>query len=222
VHNWAQNNMTNDSQTSNQTNFEPEPDTANAVRRDGMSDDEMRDARLSMAVNALRQAKDTIDNVISLLEGAGGGGLEQRLSELVTAKQQLNQQLGQGQEERTIEGVFEGERMISSEGKSYSVPPNYASKSRLVEGDILKLTIKSDGTFVYKQIGPVERVRCTGKLAFDESASGYVVVCENKTYRVLTASVTYFDGQPGDEAVLKVPKSKDSVWAAVENIVQAD
>lgn len=214
--------MTKDSQQSGQNGFEPEPDTAKAVRNEGMSADEMRDARLSMAVNALRQAKDTLDNVISLLEGSDGGGLEQRLSELVTAKQQLNKQLGEESGKRIIEGVFDGERMISGEGKSYVVPPNYASKSRLVEGDVLKLTIKPDGTFVYKQIGPVERVRCTGTLAYDESASGHVVVCEDKTYRVLTASVTYFDGQPGDEVVLKVPKSKNSVWAAVENIVKTD
>jgi hypothetical protein len=213
--------MANDT-SSNKNGFEPEPDTAKAVRKEGMSPDEERDARLAMAVNALRQAKDTLENIISLLEGAGGGGLEQRLSELVTAKQQLNKQLGGNEGQRTVEGVFDGERMISAEGKSYSVPPNYASKSRLVEGDVLKLTIKPDGTFVYKQIGPVERVRCTGKLAFDESASGYMVVCDDKTYRVLTASVTYFDGQPGDEVVLKVPKTKDSVWAAVENIVQSD
>ena len=58
---------------------------------------------------------------------------------------------------KVIEGVFDGQTMIGPDGKNYPVPANYASKSKLVEGDILKLTISDDGGFVYKQIGPVAR-----------------------------------------------------------------
>ncbi|HET7630020.1 MAG TPA: hypothetical protein VFK03_01460, partial [Candidatus Saccharimonadales bacterium] len=56
---------------------------------------------------------------------------------------------------KVIEGVFDGQNMVGSDGKTYPVPANYASKSKLVQGDILKLTIADDGTFLYKQIGPV-------------------------------------------------------------------
>jgi hypothetical protein len=121
---------------------------------------------------------------------------------------------------RIIEGVFDGQAMIGSDGKSYAVPPNYASKSRLVEGDILKLTIRKDGSFLYKQIGPIERKRLVGCVAFDASAGSHVVMCGEVTFKVLTASVTYFRGEPGDEAVILVPKSTPSVWAAVENVVK--
>jgi len=54
---------------------------------------------------------------------------------------------------KIVEGVFDGQIMIGPDGKSYPVPANYASKSKLVEGDILKLTIADDGGFIYKQIG---------------------------------------------------------------------
>jgi len=54
---------------------------------------------------------------------------------------------------KVIEGVFDGQNMVGSDGKIYPVPANYASKSKLVQGDILKLTIAEDGTFLYKQIG---------------------------------------------------------------------
>lgn len=54
---------------------------------------------------------------------------------------------------KIIEGVFDGQTMVGPDGKNYPVPANYASKSKLVEGDILKLTIASDGGFIYKQIG---------------------------------------------------------------------
>ena len=89
--------------------------------------------------------------------------------------------------------------MISPDGKQYSVPANYASKSKLVEGDRLKLTIMPDGSFVYKQIGPVERVRLIGTLMRDESTNEYLVLSAERTFRVLLASVTYFKGEVGDE-----------------------
>jgi len=41
-----------------------------------------------------------------------------------------------------------------------------------------------------------------------------------KRYRMLRASVTYYRGEPGDEAIVFVPKDAPSTWAAVENIVK--
>ena len=38
---------------------------------------------------------------------------------------------------KVVEGVFDGQTMIGPDGKSYPVPANYASKSKLIEGDIL-------------------------------------------------------------------------------------
>jgi len=120
---------------------------------------------------------------------------------------------------KVIEGVFDGQMMIGPDGKKYQVPPNYASKSKLVEGDIMKVTVKGDGTHVYKQIGPVSRRRLIGKLKFDSSTNEHVVICADEVYKVLDASVTYFKGMPGDEVVILVPVSGKSAWAAVENIV---
>src|SRR4051794_32692512 len=53
-----------------------------------------------------------------------------------------------------IEGVFDGERMVDFEGKTYQISANYASKSKLIEGDPLKLYITPEGKFFYKQLGP--------------------------------------------------------------------
>ena len=57
-----------------------------------------------------------------------------------------------------VEGVFNGQIMIGPDGKQYSVPANYASKSKLVEGDILKLTIDKDGSFIFKQISRLKLI----------------------------------------------------------------
>ncbi|MDP6571620.1 MAG: hypothetical protein QF747_02180 [Patescibacteria group bacterium] len=124
------------------------------------------------------------------------------------------------EEGEIVEGVFDGVQMIGNDSKSYSIPPNYASKSKLVEGDILKLTILDDGSFLYKQIGPVERKRLRGTLMQDEDTGEYSVMAQGNTFKVISASVTYFKGEVGDEVVILVPSDKQSQWAAVENIMK--
>jgi hypothetical protein len=109
--------------------------------------------------------------------------------------------------------------MIGPEGKQYPVPANYASKSKLVEGDVLKLTIAEDGSFIYKQIGPVERKKVMGVLLQDEKGD-YRVIAEGKTYRVLLASITYFKAEAADEITIVVPEERESQWAAVENVIK--
>ena len=51
--------------------------------------------------------------------------------------------------EEIIEGVFNGFQMIGPDGQEYQIPENYASKSKLVEGDLLKFTITQQGRFLY-------------------------------------------------------------------------
>ena len=123
--------------------------------------------------------------------------------------------------ERIVEGVFNGEKMISGDGVEFNVPANYASKSKLVEGDILKLTITGNGSFLYKQIGPVERQQLVADLVQGEAGEWYAVDGK-KRWRLLTASVTYFHGSLGDEVVILVPKDGKSAWAAVENIIRTN
>lgn len=117
---------------------------------------------------------------------------------------------------KIIEGVFDGQNMVGSDGKTYPVPANYASKSKLVQGDILKLTIADDGSFLYKQIGPIPRKQVVGVL--QQQDGHYFVEVDKKEYRVLLASVTYFKAKPGDQVSVNVPEddSVNAEWAALE------
>jgi hypothetical protein len=116
---------------------------------------------------------------------------------------------------KVIEGVFDGQNMVGSDGKIYPVPANYASKSKLVQGDILKLTIADDGSFLYKQIGPIPRKQVVGVLELKEGH--YYVNVGDKQYRVLLASVTYFKAKPGDQVSVNIPEEDvDAEWAALE------
>jgi hypothetical protein len=118
-----------------------------------------------------------------------------------------------------VQGTFDGQIMIGTDGKQYPVPANYASKSKLVEGDMLKLTITPDGSFIYKQIGPVERKRALGIASQDETGN-YYIIAEGKPYKVLLASVTYYKAEPGDEVAIVLPRDIESAWAAIENVLQ--
>ncbi len=116
---------------------------------------------------------------------------------------------------KIIEGVFDGQNMVGSDGKMYPVPANYASKSKLVQGDILKLTIADDGAFLYKQIGPVPRKQIVGALILENGH--YFVDTGAKKLRVLLASVTYFKAKPGDQVSVNVPEDDaNAEWAALE------
>ncbi len=116
---------------------------------------------------------------------------------------------------KVIEGVFDGQNMVGSDGKTYPVPANYASKSKLVQGDILKLTIADDGTFMYKQIGPIARKQVVGMLELRDGH--YFVIAGPKSYRVLLASVTYFKAKPGDQVSVNIPEDDaNTEWAALE------
>ena len=122
--------------------------------------------------------------------------------------------------ENVIEGVFNGQKMIDDEGNTYDVTPNYASKSKLVEGDMMKLTINKQGKFLYKQIGPIERQRIRGVLYYSETDSQWnIVTALGKSYKILTASVTFYKGKSKDEVVAFIPQNGQSEWAAVEHII---
>jgi len=147
---------------------------------------------------------------------------------LAAAKELLISVLGDGEaisapapanienpEGKVVEGVFDGQIMIGPDGKNYPVPANYASKSKLVEGDILKLTIAEDGKFLYKQIGPVDRKTLIGTLISHDDQ--FFVEANGKEYKILYASVTYFKLKLGDQVTVTIPADNvEATWGAVE------
>lgn len=179
--------------------------------------------KMRVILKALKSIEENISNVIHLLEEEGVSDMPLMKTGQGSPAMPKHDPDDPGQGSpggRVVEGVFNGQHMVGSDGKIYSVPPNYASKSKLVEGDMLKLTISGSGTFIYKQIGPIERKRVVAVLGFDPTTGEYYATEGNKRWNIIKASVTYFKGEPGDEAVLLIPKEEPSKWAAVENIIK--
>ncbi len=151
--------------------------------------------------------------------------IQEAETSLAAAKELIVSLVGENPEEmatvkdeslgKVVEGVFDGQNMVGSDGKTYPVPANYASKSKLVQGDILKLTIAEDGAFMYKQIGPIARKQVVGLLELRDGH--YYVKVGDKSYRILLASVTYFKAKPGDQVSVNVPEDDaNAEWAALE------
>lgn len=165
---------------------------------------------LDSAEASIRSAKQMLNEMM------GGTGLTSSPHQLAKLAEKVGSSKLQG-EQHIIEGVFDGQNMVGPDHKVYSVPANYASKSKLVPGDVLKLTITEDGTFLYKQIGPVERKKIIGTLTYDDGQ--YRVIANAKSYKVLLASVTYFKADIGDRITIIVPETGDTDWAAIENVL---
>lgn len=174
----------------------------------------------------LRNVRESIDNALKLLDGAAPSAHVPEAPSFSTAPRMsfghvaAEPETAAFTDDRVVEGVFDGQGMVGGDGKCYSIPPNYASKSKLVEGDMLKLTIGARGNFIYKQIGPIERQRLIGTLAYDQESGQYLIVAGGRSWKVLKASITYYKAEAGDEAVILAPKNAPSKWAAVENIIR--
>jgi hypothetical protein len=169
---------------------------------------------IALIAQMIESAEKNIQSARQLLREMMGGKSE--ISSDIARKAQV---LSVSEGGKVIEGVFDGQNMVGPDGKQYPVPANYASKSKLVEGDVLKLTIAEDGSFIYKQIGPVERQKVLGSLVSDEKGE-YKVVADGKPYKVLLASLTYFKAEPGDNVTIVLPKDREANWGAVENVIK--
>ncbi|KKQ14451.1 MAG: 50S ribosomal protein L7/L12 [Candidatus Moranbacteria bacterium GW2011_GWF2_36_839] len=175
---------------------------------------EEKDEKTNEKVQALREM---IYSAEKTLQGAKSMLLQLEGKKKVGRRKKISDEDAEGG--RVIEGTFDGQIMIGTDGKQYPVPANYASKSKLVEGDMLKLTITPDGSFIYKQIGPTDRKRVIGVANLDADGD-YFVAAEGKAYKILLASITYFKVEPGDEVTLVLPKNIDSDWGSIENVLQ--
>ncbi len=182
-----------------------------------------QDTKMALVRRVIDHMREQLDSLERLLLQEEAADALQELAEVMSQQQSLAPQpFSSSSNSRVIEGVFDGIHMVGEDGKQYLVPPNYASKSKLVEGDLLRLVVTDNGRFIFKQRGPIERQRLMGVLTYNDQTDEWSVVADGRKFRVLTASVTYFKAQPNDETVILVPSGNPSSWAAVENVVRKD
>ena len=121
------------------------------------------------------------------------------------------------EDSKIVEWLFTGDEMLGSDGNNYPVPANYASKSKLVQGDKLKLTIAANGKMLYKQIAPIERETRAGLLIKEKEK--FQVIADGQTYDLLTAAVTHFKAEIGDNISVIIPSGKASTFSSIDMVL---
>jgi hypothetical protein len=175
----------------------------------------MSDEKLIQIQELIESAQSSLKTAHAMLRnitGVNDSGYEKHITKAG------NMEKSGGEEEgKIIEGIFDGQNMVDADAQNYPVPANYASKSKLVEGDGMKLTITDEGKFIYKQISPIPRKTTVGTLIQEDGQ--YKVLCDGKTYRVLLASVTFYRAEVGDQVTILLPENKKAQWGAVEAVL---
>lgn len=120
---------------------------------------------------------------------------------------------------KVIEWVYDGYFMLWSDDKKYPVPLNYASKSKLVPGDVLKLRIMADGKLIYKIIAEAEKKYLKATLSQNDDMKFIAHADNGKMYYLNHAAVTFFKGKAGDELSIITNANSDYDYAAIEAII---
>jgi len=118
------------------------------------------------------------------------------------------------------EGVFDGQYLIAQDGRKTEVPANYAAKSKLVYGDILKVFTDS-GKQIFKQIDKVERICVEGVLAKKEGK--WCLLTNEGSYKISDVSAEFNGAELNDKALALIPKENPKVpFAALDKVIKDD
>lgn len=120
---------------------------------------------------------------------------------------------------KTVEGVYDGYFMVGSDKKKYPVPMNYASKTKLIPGDVLKLRVMDDGKLIYKLIGQANKKYVKATLSKSDDNKFTAITDEWEVYFLNQAAVTYFKGKTGDEMSIIVNADGVGNFAAIEALM---
>lgn len=121
---------------------------------------------------------------------------------------------------KIIEGIFTGKDMLGADKKLYPVPANYASKSKIVEGSKLKMTLKPDGSYQYKIINEIDFETSAGTLIKD--GEHFVVISQKGIFRVLPAAITYLQAHIGDRVAIRIPRGTHATYATIDTLLPHD
>jgi hypothetical protein len=119
-------------------------------------------------------------------------------------------------------GVFDGEFVNMPNDKRYQVPPNYASKAKLVMGDELKLLSHGDQN-EFKIVKQVDRAELKGILTKKEYL--WTAVVGKFEFKLISAAVRYYGGDIGDNVMIMVPADYEKTgpaWAALIGVEKTD
>ncbi len=162
----------------------------------------------------MTQTENRINNIANLLRNA-----DKNLRKAQKLLESLSQDVLESYDDipGTL-GIFDGVSMVTPEGKSYEVNPNYAAKSMLVVGDNLKMVEEGEKQ-VFKQISKVPRKRVEGIL--NKKEGNWYALTDTGSYQLLDVAVEFRDGEVNDELVVLIPEENlDAAYATLEKLMR--
>ena len=115
-----------------------------------------------------------------------------------------------------VVGTFDGVSMITTDGRKYEVPANYAAKSKLVFGDTLKL-IEEDGKQIYKHINKAARHKSEGILTKKDGL--WYVLTDRGSYKVSDVAADFQKAEVNAQVKLLLPADNlDAPFATIDEI----
>lgn len=162
-----------------------------------------------MSVSEIRQSveniKKELDNLVRLVENGSTG----------TATGAANQ-VAQSSDEVIGTGQYDGFYVTTEDGQKHEVPPTYASKSRVVFGDTLKILKNGDRVY-FEHLNKVPRKELSGILTKKEGSWHFL--SHSGVYKVLDVAVEYYKGKELDEAIALVPEDNlEAPFAALDKV----
>jgi hypothetical protein len=192
--------------------------------------------KIDTILSLIEICESNLKNVKALLSQQGAGDIVYKNNTVNMYSNPNNtsyQMNSNGEDVESVEGHFDGENMIGENGKNYTVPQNYASKSQLVVGDKMKWSLVKDVFDGYKEVfkltQPVLREKVIGKFIIEGNNYGAMVEGYPHMIKILKASATFAMKNLGlvigGKVALYVPKagtsSLNSNWGAFINVVNS-
>lgn len=117
-----------------------------------------------------------------------------------------------------ITGYFDGLFMVSSNGKKYEVPRNYAAKSKLVYGDVLKMIQDEKGANTFKQVEKQPRKKIEGIAVKKDNA--WILLSDAGAYELSSTAAEFKNVQEHDEVTAFIPDNNSNVpYAALDEVL---
>jgi hypothetical protein len=132
--------------------------------------------------------------------------IEKMEKDLRYAKSVLNELEKQGKPDYSqvpgITGTFDGYYLVTETGEKLEVPANYAAKSRLVFGDILKV-VEEDGKQLFKQITKVPRKKL--EAVANKKEGKWYALAEAGSYKISDIAADFNALQVNDKITILIP-----------------
>lgn len=119
-----------------------------------------------------------------------------------------------------VNGIYDGEFLVTSDGIKHEVPKNYAAKSLLVNGDELKM-MEQDGKVAFKIVTKVPRKKIEGLLSKKDGR--YVILSDSGTFNLQKNAVEFRNIKQGEWVLAVIPETGSANnFAAVDKIIKKE